>query len=135
MQDIIKKLSNKRQANVFFKDIALTQLTRIIETLQSVKEEKELNAQIEAEAEEKERQELELIRTQILEKGLNFDKLASLMKPSKKPRKVKKSATEKTKPCYVFGDNKRWNGEGEVPQEWQSLLDEGDELADFVQSE
>ncbi|WP_456294103.1 H-NS family histone-like protein, partial [Vibrio artabrorum] len=48
MQDIIKKLSNKRQANVFFKNIELTQLTRIIETLQSVKEEKELNAQIEA---------------------------------------------------------------------------------------
>ena len=135
MQDIIKKLSNKRQANVFFKDIEFTQLTRIIETLQSVKEEKELNAQIEAEAEEKERQELELIRTQILEKGLNFDKLASLMKPSKKPRKVKKSSTKKTKPCYIFDDNKRWNGEGEVPQELQSLLDEGFDLADFSQSE
>ncbi|WP_299139102.1 H-NS family nucleoid-associated regulatory protein [uncultured Vibrio sp.] len=135
MQDIIKKLSNKRQANVFFKDIELTQLTRIIETLQSVKEEKELNAQIEAEAEEKERQELELIRTQILEKGLNFDKLASLMKPSKKPRKVKNSPTKKTKPCYVFDDNKRWNGEGEVPQELQNLLDEGYELADFLQPE
>lgn len=135
MQDIIKKLSNKRQANVFFKDIELTQLTRIIETLQSVKEEKELNAQIEAEAEEKERQELEVIRTQILEKGLNFDKLASLMKPSKKLRKVKKSSTKKTKTCYIFNDNKRWNGEGEVPQELQSLLDEGFDLADFLQSE
>jgi DNA-binding protein H-NS len=135
MQDIIKKLSNKRQANVFFKDIELTQLTRIIETLQSVKEEKELNAKIEAEAEEKERQELELIRTQILEKGLNFDKLASLMKPSKKPRKVKNPSTKKTKTCYVFNDNKHWNGEGEVPQELQSLLDEGYELADFLQSE
>nr|AKN40343.1 hypothetical protein [Vibrio tasmaniensis]AKN40736.1 hypothetical protein [Vibrio tasmaniensis] len=97
MQNIIKKLSNKRQANVFFKDIELTQLSRIIETLQSVKEEKELNAQMEAEAEEKERQELEVIRTQILEKGLDFDKLASLMKPSKKPRKVKKSSTKKRK--------------------------------------
>ncbi|TKF95812.1 H-NS family nucleoid-associated regulatory protein, partial [Vibrio sp. F13] len=118
-----------------FKDIELPRLTRIIETLQSVKEEKELNAQIEVEAEEKERQELELIRTQILEKGLSFDKLASLMKPSKKPRKVKKTATEKTKTCYVFGDNKRWNGEGEVPQELQSLLDKGYELADFLQSE
>ena len=135
MQNIIKKLSNKRQANVFFKDTELTQLTRIIETLQSVKEEKELNAQIEAEAEEKERQELELIRTQILEKGLNFDKLASLMKPSKKPRKVKKTSTEKTKPCYVFDDKKHWNGEGEVPQDLQNLLDEGYELADFLQSE
>ncbi|MGF1883944.1 DNA-binding protein [Vibrio splendidus] len=134
MQDIIKKLSNKRQANVFFKDTELTQLTRIIETLQSVKDEKELNAQIEAEAEEKERQELELIRTQILEKGLNFDKLVSLMKPSKKSRKVKITSTEKTKPCYVFDDNKRWNGEGEVPQELQSLLDEGYELADFLQT-
>ncbi|MFA0193790.1 H-NS family nucleoid-associated regulatory protein [Vibrio sp. 10N.222.55.E8] len=133
MQDIIKKLSNKRQANVFFKDTELTQLTRIIETLQSVKEEKELNAQMEAEAEEKERQELEVIRTQILEKGLDFDKLASLMKPSKKPRKVKKSSTKKTKTCYVFDDNKRWNGEGEVPQELQSLLDEGFDLADFLQ--
>ncbi|CAH7088114.1 DNA-binding protein [Vibrio chagasii] len=135
MQNIIKKLSNKRQANVFFKDIELTQLTRIIETLQSVKDEKELNAQIEAEAEEKERQELEVIRTQILEKGLNFDKLASLMKPSKKPRKIKKSSTKKTKTCYIFNDNKRWNGEGEVPQELQSLLDEGFDLADFLQSE
>ena len=135
MQDIIKKLSNKRQANVFFKDIELPQLTRIIETLQSVKEEKELNAQIEAEAEEKERQELEVIRTQILEKGLNFDKLTSLMKPSKKPRKVKDSSTKKTKPCYIFDDNKRWNGEGEVPQELQSLLNEGYDLADFLQSE
>ncbi|CAK3962079.1 hypothetical protein VCRA2120E57_700013 [Vibrio crassostreae] len=72
MQDIIKKLSNKRQANVFFKDTELTQLTRIIETLQSVKEEKELNAQIEAEAEEKEHQELEAIRTQILEGKESF---------------------------------------------------------------
>ncbi|OEF85188.1 H-NS family nucleoid-associated regulatory protein [Vibrio splendidus] len=135
MQNIIKKLSNKRQANVFFKDTELTQLTRIIDTLQSVKEEKELNAQIAAEAEEKERQELEAIRTQILEKGLSFDKLASLMKPSKKPRKVKKTSTEKTKLCYVFDDNKRWNGEGEVPQDLQSLLDEGYELADFLQSE
>jgi len=135
MQNIIKKLSNKRQANVFFKDTELTQLTRIIETLQSVKDEKELNAQIEAEAEEKERQELEVIRTQILEKGLNFDKLASLMKPSKKPRKIKKSSTKKTKTCYIFNDNKRWNGEGEVPQELQSLLDEGFDLADFLQSE
>lgn len=135
MQNIIKKLSNKRQANVFFKDTELTQLTRIIETLQSVKDEKKLNAQIEAEAEEKEHQELEAIRTQILEKGLNFDKLASLMKPSKKPRKVKKSSIKKTKTCYIFNDNKRWNGEGEVPQELQSLLDEGYDLADFLQSE
>ncbi|MFA0011984.1 H-NS family nucleoid-associated regulatory protein [Vibrio lentus] len=135
MQDIIKKLSNKRQANVFFKDTELTQLTRIIETLQSVKEEKELNAQIEAEAEEKERQELELIRTQILEKGLNFDKLASLMKPTKKPRKAQKSHNKKPQTCYIFGDNQHWNGKGETPQELQELLDEGFELSDFLQSE
>ncbi|MCY9828812.1 H-NS family nucleoid-associated regulatory protein [Vibrio chagasii] len=135
MQNIIKKLSNKRQATAFFKNIELTQLDRIMETLKSVQEEKSQHAKMEAEAAEKERQELELIRTQILEKGLDFNKLTSLMKPPKKPKTSKKKPVDKPLPSYTFGDNLHWNGEGEVPQELQELLDEGFELSDFLQSE
>ena len=135
MQDILKKLSNKRQATAFFKNTELTQLDRIIDTLKSVQEEKSQRAKIEAEAAEKEHQELEHIRTQILEKGLDFDKLASLMKPKKRPQKRKKATTTKPRPCYTFGDNRHWNGEGETPQELQELLDEGFELSDFLQSD
>ncbi|HHY0483171.1 TPA: DNA-binding protein, partial [Vibrio parahaemolyticus] len=65
-------------------------------------------------------------------KGLNFDKLCDLMKPKKKPRKASKSDTNTPSNTYVYGDNKTWNGVGEVPAELQSLLDEGFDLSDFI---
>ena len=132
MQNITKKLSNKRQAKSLFKDIELSQLERIIDTLQDLKEDKKHDAEMKAQAAEKERLELENIRNQILDKELDFDKLAQLMKPKKKPRKTKVVANEKHKPCYEFDDNEHWDGEGDVPPKLQSLLDEGFELADFL---
>ncbi len=105
MQDIIKKLSNPRQAKTVLKHASVEQL---------------------------ERQELEALREQIINKGLNFDKLCDLMKPKKKPRKASKNDTNTPSNTYVYGDNKTWNGVGNVPEELQSLLDEGFELSDFI---
>ncbi|GAL12071.1 hypothetical protein JCM19233_3061 [Vibrio astriarenae] len=90
MQGVIKKLSNARQAKHALKDATSEQLTRIIDTLVVLRDEKALQAKLDAEREEKERVELELMRQQILDKGLDFDKLASLMKPKKRARKSQK---------------------------------------------
>ncbi|GAL15211.1 DNA-binding protein H-NS [Vibrio astriarenae] len=129
MQDVIKKLTSMRQAKSVLKQATPEQLTRIIDTLMTLKEDKEQQAKLDAEREEKERLELELMRQQILDKGLDFDKLASLMKPKKKPRKSQ-SATSKR---YVYGDDDAtWDGKGEVPKALQLLLDEGFELSDFL---
>ncbi|TNZ86137.1 DNA-binding protein [Vibrio parahaemolyticus] len=132
MQDIIKKLSSSRQAKALFKHASVEQLERIISTVTQLKEEKELEVQMQAEREEQERAELEAMRNQILEKGLDFDKLAALIKPQKKARKKKATIQKKAAITYVYGDNKTWNGVGETPQELQSLLDEGFELSDFI---
>ncbi|WP_258000942.1 H-NS family histone-like protein, partial [Vibrio parahaemolyticus] len=132
MQDIIKKLSNPRQAKTVLKHASVEQLERVLNVITEFKEEKELEAQMQAEREQQERQELEALREQIINKGLNFDKLCDLMKPKKKPRKASKSDTNTPSNTYVYGDNKTWNGVGEVPAELQSLLDEGFDLSDFI---
>ncbi|EHJ9985471.1 H-NS histone family protein [Vibrio parahaemolyticus] len=132
MQDIIKKLSNSRQAKTVLKHASVEQLERVVTIISELKAEKELEAKMQAEREQQERQELEALREQIINKGLNFDKLCDLMKPKKKPRKASKSDTNTPSNTYIYGDNKTWNGVGEVPAELQSLLDEGFELSDFI---
>ncbi|EJL6404715.1 H-NS histone family protein [Vibrio parahaemolyticus] len=132
MQDIIKKLSNPRQAKTVLKHASVEQLERIVTIISELKAEKKLEAKMQAEREQQERQELEALREQIINKGLNFDKLCDLMKPKKKPRKASKSDTNTPSNTYVYGDNKTWNGVGEMPAELQSLLDEGFELSDFI---
>ncbi|EHK6028334.1 H-NS histone family protein [Vibrio parahaemolyticus] len=132
MQDIIKKLSNPRQAKTVLKHASVEQLERVLNVITEFKEGKELEAQMQAEREQQERQELEALREQIINKGLNFDKLCDLMKPKKKPRKASKSDSNTPSNTYVYGDNKMWNGVGEVPAELQNLLDEGFDLSDFI---
>ncbi|WP_045402147.1 H-NS family histone-like protein [Vibrio campbellii] len=132
MQDIIKKLSTPRQAKTVLKHASVEQLERVLTVITEFKQEKELEAQMQAEREQQERQELEAMREQIINKGLDFDKLCDLMKPKKKPRKASKSGTNPPSNTYVYGDNKTWDGVGEVPTELQSLLDEGFEISDFI---
>ena len=132
MQDIIKKLSTPRQAKTVLKHASVEQLERVLNVITDLKGEKELEAHMQAEREQKERQELEEMREQIINKGLDFDKLCDLMKPKKKPRKTRKIGNNTPSNIYVYGDNKTWNGVGEVPTELQSLLDEGCELSDFI---
>ncbi|MGR5159507.1 H-NS family histone-like protein [Vibrio owensii] len=132
MQDIIKKLSTPRQAKAVLKHASVEQLERALTVITEFKQEKELEAQMQAEREQQERQELEAMREQIINKGLDFDKLCDLMKPKKKPRKASKSGTNTPSNTYVYDDNKTWDGVGEVPAELQSLLDEGFELSDFI---
>ncbi|EGR1335253.1 DNA-binding protein [Vibrio parahaemolyticus] len=132
MQDIIKKLSTPRQAKTVLKHASVEQLERVLNVITDLKGEKELEAHMQAEREQKERQELEEMREQIINKGLDFDKLCDLMKPKKKPRKTRKIGNNTPSNIYVYGDNKTWNGVGEVPTELQSLLDEGFELSDFI---
>ncbi len=133
MQDIIKKLSSPRQAKAMLKGASIEQLERIANAITKLKQEKELEAQMQAEREAQERLELEAMRAAILEKGLDFDKLVDLMKPKKKPKKSSKATSPTPSNTYVYGDNQTWNGVGEVPAELQTLLDEGFELSDFIQ--
>ncbi len=132
MQDIIKKLSNPRQAKAVLKHASVEQLERVLTVITEFKQEKELEAQMQAEREQQERQELEAMREQIINKGLDFDKLCDLMKPKKKPRKASKNGTNTPSNTYVYGDNKTWDGVGDIPNELQRLLDEGFELSDFI---
>ncbi|MDK9753869.1 MAG: DNA-binding protein [Pseudomonadota bacterium] len=94
MQDILKKLSNPRQAKSVLKHASVEQLERVLTVLTEFKEEKDIEAQIQAEQEQKEQQELEAMREQIMSKGINFDKLCELMTPKKKPRKARNTHTD-----------------------------------------
>ncbi len=132
MQDIIKKLCHSRQAKTLLKHASVEQLEQILNVITKLKEEKKREAQMQAEREQQERLELEAMREQIINKGLDFDKLCDLMKPKKKPRKANKSDTNTPSNTYVYGDNKTWDGVGNVPKELQSMLDEGFELSDFI---
>ncbi|WP_050926441.1 H-NS family nucleoid-associated regulatory protein [Vibrio harveyi] len=135
MQDIIKKLSNPRQAKTLLKHASVEQLERILKIITEFKSEKEHEAKIIAENEEIERQELEALRAKILEKGIDFSKLSALMGETKKPRKKNvKRISPKPSITYAYGENEVWDGVGEVPAALQSLLDEGFELSDFIQS-
>ncbi|HFQ5357063.1 TPA: H-NS family nucleoid-associated regulatory protein [Vibrio vulnificus] len=117
-----------------FKNASVDQVNLIINTLQNLRDEKELEAKMAAEIEERERQELEALRAQILEKNIDFSKLSALMGENKKPRKnSSKRTSPKPSVTYAYGDNEVWDGVGEVPAALQSLLDEGFELSDFVQ--
>ncbi|GAM65467.1 DNA-binding protein H-NS [Vibrio ishigakensis] len=132
MDSLIKKLNQARSAKSLFKDTSIDQLSKIIDNLQALKETKEIEA-LEAQAlAQQEQLELEAMREQIINKGLDFDKLCGLMKPKKKPRKARKSGTNTPSNTYVYDDNKTWDGVGEVPKELQNLLDEGFELSDFI---
>ncbi|ENH7396049.1 H-NS histone family protein [Vibrio vulnificus] len=134
MTDILKSLSSPRRAKTMFKNASVDQVNLIINTLQNLRDEKELEAKMAAEIEERERQELEALRAQILEKNIDFSKLSALMGENKKPRKnSSKRTSPKPSVTYAYGDNEVWDGVGEVPAALQSLLDEGFELSDFVQ--
>ncbi|EEX66660.1 hypothetical protein VCJ_001069 [Vibrio metoecus] len=134
MTDILKSLSSPRRAKTMFKNASVDQVNLIINTLQNLRNEKELEAKMAAEIEERERQELEALRAQILEKNIDFSKLSALMGENKKPRKnSSKRTSPKPSATYAYGDNEVWDGVGEVPAALQSLLDEGFELSDFVQ--
>ena len=134
MTDILKSLSSPRRAKTMFKNASVDQVNLIIKTLQDLRDEKELEAKMAAEIEERERQELEALRAQILEKNIDFSKLSALMGENKKPRKnSSKRTSPKPSVTYTYGDNEVWDGVGEVPAALQSLLDEGFELSDFVQ--
>ncbi|WP_020197600.1 H-NS family histone-like protein [Vibrio owensii] len=56
MQDIIKKLSNPRQAKTVLKHASVEQLERVLNVIAEFKEEKELEAKMQAEREQQERQ-------------------------------------------------------------------------------
>ncbi|EPW6410803.1 DNA-binding protein [Vibrio vulnificus] len=134
MTDILKSLSSPRRAKTMFKNASVDQVNLIINTLQNLRDEKELEAKMAAEIEERERQELEALRAQILEQNIDFSKLSALMGENKKPRKnSSKRTSPKPSATYAYGDNEVWDGVGEVPAALQSLLDEGFELSDFVQ--
>ncbi|MCU8269352.1 H-NS histone family protein [Vibrio vulnificus] len=134
MTDILKSLSSPRRAKTMFKNASVDQVNLIINTLQNLRDEKELEAKMAAEIEERERQELEALRAQILEKNIDFSKLSALMGENKKPRKnSSKRTSPKPSVTYTYGDNEVWDGVGEVPTALQSLLDEGFELSDFIQ--
>lgn len=133
MTDILKPLSSLRRAKAIFKNANVEQVDLIIKTLQEVRDEKELERQIEAEKAEQEQRELETLKAQILDKNIDFDKLTAMMSGSKRPRKAKKVAPDTPEIVYAFGDNETWNGEGEVPRNLQIQLDEGFKLADFIQ--
>ncbi|YCO02359.1 H-NS family histone-like protein (plasmid) [Vibrio sp. VNB-15] len=134
MTDILKSLSSPRRAKTMFKNASVDQVNLIINTLQNLRDEKELEAKMAAEIEERERQELEALRAQILEKNIDFSKLSALMGENKKSRKnSSKRTSPKPSVTYTYGDNEVWDGVGEVPAALQSLLDEGFELSDFVQ--
>ncbi|MCW8348701.1 H-NS histone family protein [Vibrio sp. ZSDZ65] len=135
MTDIIKQLTQPRRAKALFKHANIEQLDRILNIVTEIKTEKEHDAQKQAEHEQQERKALEEMREEILNKGLDFDKLVSLMKPQRKAKKRKSTSTKDAPKTYRYGDNKTWNGEGNVPEEMQKMLDEGLELADFLQTE
>ncbi|EPI2026867.1 DNA-binding protein [Vibrio vulnificus] len=118
MTDILKSLSSPRRAKTMFKNASVDQVNLIINTLQNLRDEKELEA----------------LRAQILEKNIDFSKLSALMGENKKSRKnSSKRTSPKPSATYAYGDNEVWDGVGEVPAALQSLLDEGFELSDFVQ--
>ncbi|HFQ5567765.1 H-NS family histone-like protein [Vibrio vulnificus] len=134
MNEILKSLSSPRRVKAMFKNASVDQVNLIIKTLQDLCDEKELEAKMAAEIEERERQELEALRAQILEKNIDFSKLSALMGENKKSRKnSSKRTSPKPSVTYAYGDNEVWDGVGEVPAALQSLLDEGFELSDFVQ--
>lgn len=134
MTELIKQLSSPRWVKRMFKNASINQVNLIIKTLQDLRDEKELEAKMAAEIEERERQELEALRAQILENNIDFSKLSALMGENKKPRKnSSKRTSPKPSVTYTYGDNEVWDGVGEVPAALQSLLDEGFELSDFVQ--
>jgi len=117
MTDILKQLSNPKQAKKLFKDANEKQISAVISTLENLKNEKVIEAQIEAENAKKEQQELEALKEQILDQNIDFEKLTALMGTHKKPRKTaRKSSTD---------------GVGEIPPSLQSHIDEGFELSDF----
>lgn len=130
MDDIIKILTSPRRLKTALKQMELTQLAKAIELLNNIKAEREDEIRIEAERQRKEQEELEAIKLQMIEKGLDVNKLASLMsgvKPRKKSTRGKKSTSK----IYKYGDDKTWDGNGEIPPELQKELDEGFTLSDF----
>ena len=132
MTDILKQLSNPKQAKKLFKNANDKQMSAIISTLENIKNEKLIEAQIEAEKDRQEQQELEAFKAQILEQNIDFDKLSVLMGAQKKPRKSNQKAATTPSILYVFDGDKTWDGEGDTPPLLQAQLDEGFELSDFI---
>ncbi|MDR5614938.1 H-NS family nucleoid-associated regulatory protein [Arsenophonus sp.] len=117
-------------------------LTKDFEWLQEVKdkleavieENRELFEQAKKEAEEKEKKRLDLIKM-IEDSGFSLDSLLNPVTTGKIKTK-KKSSINARKPKYEFldenGDIQTWSGNGKPPTALQKLLDDGNQLEDFL---
>ena len=92
MKDVIKTLSSERLAKTLFKEATSQQLSRIIDVITTLKTYKEQEEHAQKERDRIEQEELEMVRLQILEKGIDFDKLTRLMQPKKRATKKRSSS-------------------------------------------
>ena len=92
MKDVIKTLSSDRLAKTLLKAASSQQLSRIIDVITTLKTHKEQEEHAQKERDRIEHEELEAVRLQILEKGIDFDKLAQLMQPKKRVTKKRSSS-------------------------------------------
>ncbi|WP_071846924.1 H-NS family nucleoid-associated regulatory protein [Arsenophonus nasoniae] len=99
-----------------------------------IEENRELFEQAKKEAEEKEKQRLDLIKL-IEDSGFSLDSLLNPVTTGKIKTK-KKSSINARKPKYEFldenGDIQTWSGNGKPPTALQKLLDDGNELEEFL---
>ncbi|MFA0249464.1 H-NS family nucleoid-associated regulatory protein [Vibrio sp. 10N.261.45.F1] len=141
-EQLLAIFANKKRTQQTFKATTLSHLKTIHERLGEHIEQRE-----KAESEKMAAQEeAKAMLKSIMEKtGLSHEEVYQLMnggKPkskNKRPKRAKKTPIETQTAhqeaqmkCYTFGDGRTWDGVGEVPQELQSLLDEGFELSDFL---
>lgn len=142
IESLQQTLKNKRQTHLAFQHTNLA-------TLQTIK--KKLDVYIEQREKEEEEKTVALTEAQkvidnMMEKtGLSRNDIAQLLSQSvakKTPKRLRSeknttdttdvNASGSTQKHYVYGDhNLSWDGQGDVPEGLQELINEGFELSDF----
>ncbi|MEZ9670546.1 hypothetical protein AB4282_04255 [Vibrio lentus] len=143
-EQLLTIFANKKRIQQTFKETGLSHLKVISEKLGEYIEQREKTESEKIAAQE----EAKGMLKSIMEKtGLSHEEVSQLINDGKTKSKAKRSKRAKKVAAdtqvahqeaktesYTFGDGRTWDGIGEVPQELQSLLEEGFELSDFSAS-
>lgn len=131
MSNILQSLNNIRTLRAQARELALEELTDILEKFTAVVDERKQEEESNAEAERARNEKLEKFRSLLADAGITAEELVGTT-PATKARKTRAPRPAKYKYVDENGDEKTWTGQGRTPAQIRVQLESGKKLEDFL---
>ncbi|QDO82413.1 H-NS histone family protein [Shewanella psychropiezotolerans] len=127
MSEFLATLTHGRKFKAAVKDLPVEELKLIQDKLNNLIDDREAQEAADLEVNAERNAQIDAIRKQMAELGLNVEDLDAIKAPKKKrdPRPVKYK-------IEVNGETITWTGQGRMPTVFKKELDDGFEMKDFL---